>query len=88
MPVVAAQSPTAKKHDPPPGHVAPGVVHVTGAASAAASVDASFCPTGAVEHATSAASVRVDEILNAAVMLRECTAVCGAGQRGVLHCGP
>jgi ADP-heptose:LPS heptosyltransferase len=63
-PVVAVQSPTRKKHDPPPSHFAPGVVHVTTAASCAASldasVDASFC-AGEFEHAVSTAKTATRE---------------------------
>ncbi|HSQ61954.1 MAG TPA: hypothetical protein VLM85_02015 [Polyangiaceae bacterium] len=71
-PVVAEQSPTAKKHDPPPGHAAPGVEHVTAASCAAsgdASVDASFCPTGELEHAVSMPSAAtLENIIFAAIM--------------------
>ena len=67
-PVVAEQSPTAKKHAPPPGHAAPGVEHVT-SASSAASGDASFCPTAEVEHAVSMPSAAtLENIIFAAIM--------------------
>jgi len=73
-PVVAEQSPTAKKHDPPPSHAAPGVEHTTTAASCAASLDASFCTTGEFEHAVSAPTTATREnIVLAAIMCGECT---------------
>ncbi len=68
---MAEQSPTAKKHDPPPAQAAPGVEHVTTAASPAASVDASLCPTGEVEHAVSnPKATTLEKIVFAAIMGR------------------
>ena len=65
-PVVAEQSPTLKKHEPPLGHGAPGVVHVTTAASCAtslaASVDASCGAGPLLEHAVRSTSESIERI--------------------------